>query len=192
MAGRLRPTFLRPLLNQSLLLIILDHLRRANFRFAQIKPDFAKGTSLSQGVPALIQSDLDLHRPITIGLVECPVLVQSVFLCDKVLNVIADRLISNLILHESLLQRGCNQNGQALMLRSPETAVNRCSGQHDESGVGCQKKENVPEPFRGAWRGSGGSGLFGLSRLFGLSGLVGSTDGTNNIDEIDKTDPRPR
>jgi hypothetical protein len=135
---------------QSLLRIILDHLWWANFRFARIKPDVAKGTSLAQEVPALIQFDLDLHEPITIGLVECPVLIQSVFLCDKVLNMIEDRLISDLILHESLLQRGCDRNGQALMLRSPETAVNRCSGQHDESCVGCQKKENVPEPFRGA------------------------------------------
>ena len=31
------------------------------------------------------------------------------------------------------------------MLRPPETAVNRCSGQHDDPGVSCQKKENVPE-----------------------------------------------
>jgi hypothetical protein len=34
-----------------------------------------------------------------------------VFLCDKVLNMIEDRLISDLILHESLLQRGCDRNG---------------------------------------------------------------------------------
>jgi hypothetical protein len=73
-------------------------------------------------------------------------LVQSVLLCDKVLNMIEDRLISDLILHESPLQRGCNRNGHALMLRPPETAVNRCSGQHDDPGVSCQIKENVPEP----------------------------------------------
>jgi hypothetical protein len=144
MAGRLRhhPPLPPP---QSLLLIILDDLRRANFRFVRIKPDVAKGTSLAQEVPALIQFDLDLREPFTIGLVECRLLVQSVFLCGKVLNMIEDRLISDLILHESLLQRGCDRNGQALMLRPPETAVNRCSGQHDNPGVGCQKKKNVPE-----------------------------------------------
>jgi hypothetical protein len=30
------------------------------------------------------------------------------------------------------------------MLRPPETAVNRCAGRQDDPGVGCQKKENVP------------------------------------------------
>ena len=118
---------------QSLLLIILDHQQRANFRSARIKPDVAKGTSLAQEVPAPIRLDLDLHDPITISLVEYPLLVQARFLCDKVPNMIEDRLISDLILHESLLQRGCNRNGPALMLRPPETAVNRCSGRDDES-----------------------------------------------------------
>lgn len=118
MAGRLRPHLPLPP-PQSLLLIILDDLRRANFRFVRIKPDVAKGTSLAQEVPALIQFDLDLHEPITIGLVECRLLVQSVFLCDKVLNMIEDRLISDLILHESLLQRGCNRNGQAFFDVTP-------------------------------------------------------------------------
>jgi hypothetical protein len=60
----------------------------------------------------------------------CPLLVQSVFLYDKALNMIENRLIFDLILHESILQRGCDRNGQALMLRPPETAVNRCSGQY--------------------------------------------------------------
>ena len=44
---------------QSLLLIILDNLRRANFRFVRVKPDVAEGTSLAQEVPALIQFNLD-------------------------------------------------------------------------------------------------------------------------------------
>src|ERR1700675_1361306 len=70
---------------QSLLLIILDDLRRANFRFVRIKPDVAKGTSLAQEVPALIQFDLDLREPLTISFGVCPLLVQSVFLCDKAL-----------------------------------------------------------------------------------------------------------
>ena len=49
----------------------------------------------------------------------CPLLVHSVFLCHKVLNMIEDRLIFDLILHESLLPRGCDRDGQALMLRPP-------------------------------------------------------------------------
>jgi hypothetical protein len=129
---------------QSLLLIILDDLRRANFRFVRIKSDVAKGTSLAQEVPALIQFHLDLHEPFTISSGMCPLLVQSVFLCDKTLNMTEDRLIFDLILHESLHQRGCARNGQALMLRSPETMVNRC--------LWLQKKENVPRnhfPARG-------------------------------------------
>ena len=73
-------------------------------RFVRVKPDVAKGPSLAQEVPALIQFDLDLHEPLTIGFRECPLLVQSVFLCDKVLNMIKDRLIFDLILHESLLR----------------------------------------------------------------------------------------
>ena len=105
--------------NESLRLIILDDLRRANLRFVRVKPDVAKSTSLAQEVPALIQFDLDLREPFTIGFVVRPLLVQSVFFCDKALNMIEDRLIFDLILHESLLQRGCDRNGQALMLRSP-------------------------------------------------------------------------
>ena len=35
--------------DESLLLIILDDLRRANFCFARINPDVAKGTPLAQG-----------------------------------------------------------------------------------------------------------------------------------------------
>jgi len=49
-----------------------------------------------------------------------PLLGQSVFLCHKVLNMIEDRLIFDLILHESLLPRGCDRNDQALMLRPPK------------------------------------------------------------------------
>jgi hypothetical protein len=96
-------------------------------RVVWVKPDVAKGTSLAQEVPTLIQFHLDLHEPFTIGFGVCPLLVQSVFLCDKVLNMGEDRLIFDLILHESLLPRGCDRNGQAVMLRPPETAVNRCS-----------------------------------------------------------------
>jgi hypothetical protein len=61
--------------DESLLLIILDDLRRANFRFVRIKPDVAKGTSLTQKVPALIQFDLDLHEPLTISFGVRPLLV---------------------------------------------------------------------------------------------------------------------
>jgi hypothetical protein len=42
--------------------------------------------------------------------------------------------------------------------------------QHDDLGLGRQKKENVPEPISRAWRGSGLSGLSGLFGFFGLSG----------------------
>jgi hypothetical protein len=77
--------------------------------------------------------------------------VQSVFLCDKALNMIEDRLIFDLIFHESILQRGCDRNGQGLMLRPPETAVNRCSVQQDGSGIDCQKKVNVPGTSPRAW-----------------------------------------
>ena len=144
-ARRARTSYRSLAEDQSLLLIILDDLRRANLRVVRVKPDVAKGTSLAQEVPALIQFHLDLHEPFTIGLGMCPLLVQSVFLCDKALNMIEDRLIFDLILHESLLPHGCDRSSQALMVRPPETAVNRCSGQHDDPGVGCQKKENVPE-----------------------------------------------
>jgi hypothetical protein len=88
-------------------------------RLVGVKLDVAKGTSLVQEVLTLIQFHLDLHEPFTIGLGVCPLLVQSVFLFDKALNIIEDRLIFDLILHESLLPRGCDRNGQALMLRPP-------------------------------------------------------------------------
>ena len=53
-----------------------------------VEPQITKGTTLAQEVPALIQFDLDLREPLTIGLGKFPLLVQSVFLCDKALNII--------------------------------------------------------------------------------------------------------
>ena len=53
--------------NESLRLIILDNLRRANFCFVWIEPDIAKSTALAQEVPALIQLDLNFHEPFPIG-----------------------------------------------------------------------------------------------------------------------------
>jgi hypothetical protein len=128
-AGRLLPD--PPVISaQSLLLIILDNLRGTNFRIVRVKPDVAEGTSLAQEVPALIKFNLDLRKPLPIGFGVCPLLVQSVFLCDKALNIVKDRLIFDLILHESILQRGFDRIGQALMLHPHETACNRCSGHH--------------------------------------------------------------
>jgi hypothetical protein len=98
--------------NPDLLLIILDDLRRANFRLVRVIPDVAQGTSLTQEVPALIQFDLDFLKPLTIGFGEFPLLVQLVLHCDKALNMIEDRLI--LILHENLLHRGCDRNDHNL------------------------------------------------------------------------------
>jgi hypothetical protein len=86
---------------------------------------------LAQEVPALIQFDLDLREPLTIGLGKLPLVVQPVFLCDKVLNKIEDRLIPDLIFHESLLSRGYDGNGHDLMLRPTQTGVNRTSQRHD-------------------------------------------------------------
>jgi hypothetical protein len=60
---------------QALLLIILDDCRRPNLCFVRVNPDVAKGTALAQEVPALIQLDLDLLDPLTIGFVKCPCLV---------------------------------------------------------------------------------------------------------------------
>jgi hypothetical protein len=100
----------RPLAeDQSLLLIILDDLRRANLRVVRVTPDVAKSTSLAQEVPTLIQFDLDLREPLTISCGVCLLVVQSVLLFDEALNMIEDRLIFDLILHESLLPRGCDR-----------------------------------------------------------------------------------
>jgi len=78
-------------------------LRRANFRFVGVNADVAKSTSLAQQVPALIQLDLNFFEAFAIGLRESPLSVQSVLLCDKALNVIEDRLIFDVIFHESPL-----------------------------------------------------------------------------------------
>jgi hypothetical protein len=116
---------------ESLLLIILDDLRRANLRVLRVEPDIAKGTSLAQEIPALIQFDLDLRKPLTIALGKLPLVVQSVFLCDKALNIIEDRLIPDLILHERLLSRGYDRKEHNFMLRPTQTGVNRTSSRHD-------------------------------------------------------------
>ena len=122
---------------ESLLLIILDDLRRANLRVVRVEPDITKGTSLAQEVPALIQFDLDLREPLTIGLVKFPLVMQSVLLCDKALNIIEDRLIPDLILHESFPSPGYNRSGHDFMLRPTKTG---------------QKRKRCQEPFGGAWR----------------------------------------
>lgn len=92
--------------DESLLLIILDYMRRANFGFVRIIPTIAKSTSLTQEVPALIQFDLDLCEPLTVGFCVSSLLVQSVFFFDKALDMNQNRLILGLVFHESLLQRG--------------------------------------------------------------------------------------
>jgi len=116
---------------ESLLLVILDDLRRANLRVLRVEPDIAKGTSLAQEIPALIQFDLDLREPLTIALGKLPLVVQSVFLCDKALNIIEDRLIPDLILHERLLSRGYDWKGNDFLLRQTQTGVNRTSSRRD-------------------------------------------------------------
>ena len=85
--------------SQSLLLIILNNLWRANFRVVRVKADLTESASLAQEVPALIELNLDLLEPLAIGFGVCPLLVQSVFLSDKALNIIEDRLIFDLIIH---------------------------------------------------------------------------------------------
>ena len=155
-------------------------------RFVRVTPDVAKGTPLAQEVPALIQFDLDLREPLMIGFGVFPLREQSVFLCHKVLNMIEDRLIFDLIFHESLLHRGCDRNGQASMLRLPETAVNRCSAQHDAPGLGSRRKRMCPVPFHGAWLGSGSVGSSGLFGFFGLSGSENEINEINQIDQINQ------
>ena len=59
----------------TLLLIIFDDLRRTNLRFVGVTPDIAKGTSLAQEVPALIQFYLDLPKTFRIGIGGCALLV---------------------------------------------------------------------------------------------------------------------
>ena len=93
----------------TLLLIILDDLRRANFRLVRVKPDVAKSAALAQEIPALIQFDPNLRQPLPISFGMRPELVQSMLFFDQALNVIEDRLIFDLILHENLLQRGCSR-----------------------------------------------------------------------------------
>ena len=114
-----------PLLNPfALLLIILDDLRRANFRLVRIKPDVAKGSSLAQEIPALIQFDPDLREPLPVGFGMGPELMQTVLFFDQALNVIEDRLIFDLILHENLLQRGCSRYEYVLIVRPHHPSVN--------------------------------------------------------------------
>jgi len=83
----------------SLLLIIFNNLWRANFRVVRVKADLTKGASLAQEVPALIELNLDLLKPLAIDFGMCPLLVQMMFFCNKALNMIEDRLIFDLIVH---------------------------------------------------------------------------------------------
>jgi hypothetical protein len=100
-------------------------------RVFRVEPDIAKSPSLAQEVPALIQFDLELREPLTIGMGKFALLVQSLFLCDKALNIIEDRLIPDLILHERLLSRGYDRKEHNFMLRPTQTGVNRTSSRHD-------------------------------------------------------------
>lgn len=83
----------------SLLLIIFNNLWRANFCVVRVKDDLTKGASLAQEVPALIELNLEFIEPRAIGFGVCPLLVQSMFFCDKALNMIEDRLIFDVIVH---------------------------------------------------------------------------------------------
>jgi hypothetical protein len=83
----------------SLLLIIFNNLKRTNFRLVRVKADLTKSASLTQEVPALIELNLDLLEPLAIGLGVCPLLVRSMFFCDKALNMIEDHLILDFIVH---------------------------------------------------------------------------------------------
>ena len=114
----------RPSTPLALLLIILDDLRRANFRLVRIKPDVAKSSSLAQEIPALIQFDPDLRQPLPIGFGMRSEFVQSMLFFDKALNVSEDRLIFVLILHENLLQPGCSRYEYVLIVRPPHFSVN--------------------------------------------------------------------
>lgn len=131
--------FLHPLAAHPLRLIILDNLRRAHFRFVRILPDVTKSASLAQKVPALVQFDLDLGQPLPIGFAQRSRFVQSMLLCDQALDMIEDRLIFDVILHESLLEHGCDRSGQAFMLRPPGTSVNRGAGYRHGEEVEEQK-----------------------------------------------------
>ena len=158
---------------ESLLLIILDDLRWANFCFIRVIPDVTKSTSLAQEVPALIQFNLDFLKALTVGLGECPLPVQSVFLFDKALDVIQNRLILGLILHESLLHRGPDRNGHKFMVRPPRTVVNRSSGQHTVPGAGSQKKEKAEQTNCAKNRFVACDGdRFGTSGFFGSSNCL--------------------
>jgi hypothetical protein len=85
----------------NLLPIILDNLRRATFCVVRVKADLTKGPSLAQEIPALIEFDLDLREPLPIGFGMCRLFVQSVFFCDKALNMGEDRLVFGLIVHQA-------------------------------------------------------------------------------------------
>lgn len=111
-------------ISSALLLIILDDFRRANFRLVRIKPDVAKGTSLAQKIPALIQLDPDLREPFPISFGMRLEPVQSMLFLDQTLNVIEDRLIFDLILHENLLEHGYDRNQCVSIVRPHQSSVN--------------------------------------------------------------------
>lgn len=93
-------------------------------RVVRVKPDVAKGTSLTQKIPTLIQFDPDLRQSLPISFGMRPEPVQSVLFFDQTLNVIEDRLIFDLILHENLLQRGCSRYEYVLIVRPHQPSVN--------------------------------------------------------------------
>lgn len=83
---------------------MLDDLRRAHFGFVRVEPNVPKGTSLTQEVPALIEFNLEVGESLAIGFAETFLLVQPMFFGDQTLNVVEDRLILGLIVHERLLR----------------------------------------------------------------------------------------
>jgi hypothetical protein len=79
----------------------------------------------------------------------CPELVQSMLFFDQALNVIKDRLIFDLILHENLLQRGCGRYEYVLIVRPRQPSVNRFSGPSaDERNQIHALQPHIP----GAWQ----------------------------------------
>ena len=102
------------------LLVVLNNVCVPNLSVFRITPNVSQGSALAQEVPALIQFDLDLREPLTIGLGKFPLLIQSLFFFDKALNIIEDGLIPKLILQETLLSRGHDRNGTMLCYAPPK------------------------------------------------------------------------
>src|SRR5882672_79407 len=103
----------------ALLLVVLDDFSRADMRIARVLPRLAKSSALTQQIPALIQFDNKFCELFAICIRRRPLRVQPMLFRRKALDMVEDRLVRCVILHNGVLRSACSQSSTAYSSAPP-------------------------------------------------------------------------